>query len=77
AVEGLSVPRDFGPQVADASFEVAPGEILGIAGLVGAGRTEMAEGLVGLRPATVRRLVLRGIEHALPDAVQAWRLGIA
>lgn len=77
SVEGLSVPRDFGPPVQDASFSVAPGEILGIAGLVGAGRTEMVEGLAGLRPATVRRFTLCGTERPLPDAVEAWRLGIA
>jgi len=46
----------------DVSFEVAPGEILGFAGLVGAGRTELFEGLFGLRPASVERVELAGRE---------------
>ncbi len=34
----------------DASFDLYPGEVLGIAGLVGSGRTELAEAIVGLDP---------------------------
>jgi ribose transport system ATP-binding protein len=57
-VQGLRVP-DWAD---DVSFEVAPGEILGFAGLVGAGRTELFEGLLGLRPASVERIELAGRE---------------
>jgi ribose transport system ATP-binding protein len=52
-VRGLSVPG----RVQDASFSLRRGEVLGFAGLVGAGRTELMEGIVGLRPATGQVLV--------------------
>ncbi len=55
-VEGLSVPG----WVRDISFTLARGEVLGFAGLVGAGRTEAFEGLLGLRRHTVRRVELAG-----------------
>ena len=55
-VQGLNVPG----WARDVNFEVAPGEILGFAGLVGAGRTELFEGLLGLRPHRVARIELAG-----------------
>ncbi|WP_158969579.1 sugar ABC transporter ATP-binding protein [Chachezhania sediminis] len=47
-VRGMTVPG----KVRDASFTLRKGEVLGFAGLVGAGRTELMEGVVGLRPAS-------------------------
>ena len=44
------------PLVKDISLTLHQGEILGIAGLIGSGRTEFAEALVGLRPATIGRI---------------------
>ncbi|MBS0448680.1 MAG: sugar ABC transporter ATP-binding protein [Proteobacteria bacterium] len=62
-VEHLEVPG----WAHDVSFEVRPGEILGFAGLVGAGRTELFEGLLGLRPATVGRIRLEGRDVRFAD----------
>ncbi len=78
-------PREFirvdglnsGDRVYDASFIVNSGEVLGIAGLVGSGRTEMFEALLGLRKATADRFLLRGEERSLPASRAAWRLGMA
>ncbi len=55
-VTGLTVPG----WAEDVSFEVHPGEILGFAGLVGAGRTELFEGLLGLRPRSAGQIELQG-----------------
>ncbi len=57
-VDGLSVPG----WARDVSFQVRAGEILGFAGLVGAGRTELFEGLLGLRRSSVASVRLAGRE---------------
>jgi ribose transport system ATP-binding protein len=55
-VKGLSVPG----WAQDVSFDVRAGEILGFAGLVGAGRTELFEGLLGLREHHAESIELDG-----------------
>jgi inositol transport system ATP-binding protein len=57
SVQGLSLDGMF----SDVSFDVREGEILGIAGLVGSRRTELAETIFGLRRATSGRLVIDGV----------------
>jgi ribose transport system ATP-binding protein len=63
-----------GERFAHVSFELERGEILGIGGLIGSGRTEIAEGICGLRPVTVGEIVLGGKRQKIrhyQDAVEA------
>ena len=73
-VEGLSVPGAV--RVADVALTLRRGEILGIAGLVGSGRTELAEAIAGLRPST-GRIAVRGQPTAIRHARDAVAAGIA
>ncbi|WP_437302578.1 sugar ABC transporter ATP-binding protein [Sorangium sp. So ce388] len=59
-VEGLVVPGAPAP----ISFSVERGEILGFAGLVGSGRTELMETIFGVTPALSGRMTLEGREFA-------------
>jgi rhamnose transport system ATP-binding protein len=51
--------------VADVSFSVRQGEILGVAGLVGSGRTQLAEILFGLTPADAGEIRVHGKEGTI------------
>ncbi len=65
------------PAVRDVSFAVRRGEILGLGGLIGAGRSETAEAVFGLRPLTAGTVRLDGqpVRFRHPrDAVRA-RIG--
>jgi rhamnose transport system ATP-binding protein len=63
--------------VHDVSLDVRQGEIVGLAGLVGSGRTELAEIVFGLRPADRGRIRLRGtpVKIASPGDAIAHGIG--
>ena len=61
----------------DVNFELRRGEILGMAGLVGAGRTNVARAIFGVEPATAGRIQIEGREVAITSPQQAIRLGLA
>ncbi|OGA56946.1 MAG: ABC transporter ATP-binding protein [Burkholderiales bacterium RIFCSPHIGHO2_01_FULL_64_960] len=69
---GLSVPG----WAEDVSFDVRRGEILGFAGLVGAGRTELFEGLMGLRARSAGTVELAGKPVNLKSPRDAARHGL-
>jgi ABC-type sugar transport system ATPase subunit len=56
AVTGLTSPAGF----RDVSFAVRAGEIVGVAGLVGAGRSEVAQALFGLDPQAAGEVTIAG-----------------
>ena len=71
-VRGLTVPG----WAEDVSFDVRRGEILGFAGLVGAGRTELFEGLLGLRLRSAGTVELAGKPVNLKSPRDAARHGL-
>ena len=63
--------------ISEVSFAVRAGEILGVAGLVGAGRTELARIVFGLTPADEGEILLHGKRVDLHDPSDAIACGIA
>ena len=73
-VEGLSSPAGF----RDVSFSVRGGEVLGLAGLVGAGRSEIAQAIFGLDPHVTGRIFVQGEQVAIsnPEQAMGHRIGL-
>lgn len=61
---------------ADISFEVHAGEVLGLAGLMGAGRTEIARAIFGLDPLDAGEIYLKGKQLIIKTPQDAIQYGI-
>jgi rhamnose transport system ATP-binding protein len=72
-VKGLTLPGVFN----DISFDVRKGEIVGLGGLVGAGRTDVARAIFGVTPAARGTVTIDGTAVTIKDPAQAIDLGLA
>src|SRR5271169_6107666 len=73
SVRGLTLEGRF----RDVSFDLRKGEILGFAGLVGSGRSNVAETLFGVTPATAGTIAIDGKEIAIKTPGTAMDAGMA
>jgi ABC-type sugar transport system ATPase subunit len=71
-VENLCSPGKF----SNLNFNLRAGEILGFAGLVGAGRSEIAQAIFGLDANATGKIFVRGVELPLQDVNAALAAGI-
>ena len=72
-VEGITRVGEFD----DVTFDVREREIVGLAGLVGSGRTEVARALFGLDPVDAGQISLRGVATRIRSARRGRAAGIA
>jgi rhamnose transport system ATP-binding protein len=75
----LASVRNLGKEdiFAGVSFDVYRGEVLGLAGLIGARRTDVGLALFGVEPADTGEIIWEGEEHKITSPGQALSLGIA
>lgn len=71
-VKNLTLPGKF----EDVSFEVRKGEILGIAGLMGSGRTEVVESIFGVYPPESGQIFIDGKEVKIKQPMDAIAAGM-
>ncbi|MBU1336683.1 MAG: sugar ABC transporter ATP-binding protein [Alphaproteobacteria bacterium] len=73
----LSVRNLSAPGVSDISFDLRRGEILGFAGLIGSGRTAVAEAIVGLLPKSAGQVEVNGKPANFTDVAKSVDAGLA
>ena len=71
-VRGLSLPGEF----QDVSFSLRRGEVLGLAGLQGSGRSALARALFGAPPARSGQILVDGLPRRIGRPAQAMAAGI-
>ena len=72
-VSNLSLPGAF----EDVSFTLRRGEIIGLGGLVGAGRTDVARALFGVAPAASGQISIGGVGATINKPSEAIELGLS
>ena len=72
-VKNLSVPKIL----KNFNFHLNKCEVLGFAGLLGAGRTELAESIMGLRKISSGKITVNGVERKIASPAEAVKLKIA
>jgi ABC-type sugar transport system ATPase subunit len=72
-VEDLAIPGKF----EDISIEIRKGEIVGMGGLIGSGRTEVASAIFGLTPPKSGKIFIKGKEEKINNPMEAISKGIA
>jgi len=72
-VEALTKKRQF----KNISFELHKGEILGLSGLIGAGRTELARVIFGLENPDSGKILINGKQINIPNPTVAMNYGLA
>jgi ribose transport system ATP-binding protein len=79
AVEPLLQVRNLsaGGRIHDVSLDLYPGEILGVAGLMGSGRTELARAIFGVDPIDRGEILVHGRPVAIGDPDDAIAAGIS
>ncbi len=61
----------------DINFSIRKGEVLAVAGLMGAGRTEVAQTIFGYRPKSSGEVLINGENVSITNPIQAMKQGIA